>query len=97
MLAPYRGSTPSNDREAEARELAAFARQMHAERRFWTNRHVGDAIILLLMASALLVLGCAVRSLAMLPMAFPWLALGIHELRAISRNSSARRPNSPSP
>jgi hypothetical protein len=45
MSAPYRGLSPTDDRDSEAHELAQFARKMHAGRRVWANENFGQAIV----------------------------------------------------
>lgn len=84
MSAPYRGLSPTDDRDSEARELAQFARKMHAGRRVWANENFGQAIAGSLMGATQVLLFVAfastdtkfqVASLAILAQGLVYLAL----------------------
>lgn len=57
MSAPYRGTSPADDVDSEAREVEQFAREMHAGRRVWSNENFGTAIMAALLGSTYLFLG----------------------------------------
>ena len=52
MTTPYRGTTSATEDASEAREVEAFARAMHAERRVWGNEHFGKLVLCVFVVSS---------------------------------------------
>jgi hypothetical protein len=106
MVAPYRSPSALSDGASEAREIEAFARAMHAERRVWGNEDLGKGILGALVTTTMLIFCLyAAAGPGVLVLALPglvWAALTVDCLRrwratvALARADRAARLARPS-
>jgi hypothetical protein len=98
--APYRGASPAEGIDDEARELAEFALQMHADRRSWAHEDFRAAIHGMLIGSTQLLLAVALSSAAgrfegslLMPLAVGLLLLALGVRRFARWRRAVREPS----
>jgi hypothetical protein len=93
MVAPYRSRSAPDDGASEAREIEAFARAMHAERRVWGNEDLGHAISCAMLCACVVFLGLhGARSLMiMTPMYLALIVFHVRRWRAAVALARAER------
>jgi hypothetical protein len=96
MVAPYRSPSAQDDGASEAREIEAFARAMHAERRVWGNENLGHAISCALGAVCIAFLCCLRGGWVFIIMEPLYLALLVVNIRrwraAVARSAPSSIP-----